>query len=85
MTIVTLMGRPLVLCDACYDALRGSALVVYPQPHACSHFPAVRAYCDETCLARGEQGHVGPTITVPWMTFLQDLPQGSERHEPVER
>jgi hypothetical protein len=85
MTVVTHRGRPLVLCDACYDAIGGSGVAVYPQPHGRSHFPAVRAYCDESCLVMGERGEVGPTVTVPWATFLQDLSQGSAPHGPVGR
>jgi hypothetical protein len=73
MTIVTSVGRPFVLCDACYDAIGGSAVVVYPQPHGRSHFPGVRVYCDDSCRERGERHHVGPTSMVDWETFLRDL------------
>ena len=77
MTIVTSVGRPFVLCDACYDAIGGSAVVVYPQPHGRSHFPGVRAYCDDSCRERGERSQFGLTVTVTWATFLQDLPRAS--------
>jgi hypothetical protein len=68
-----LVGRPVVMCSTCYDAVGGSAVVVYPQPHGRSQFPALRVYCDEGCRERGERSHIGPTVTVDWETFLRDL------------
>jgi hypothetical protein len=77
MTVVTHMGQSVVLCDGCYDAIGGSAVVVCPQPNGRSHFPTVRAYCNKACLERGERGQAGPTVMVTWERFLQDLPRGS--------
>ena len=76
MTVVTHMGQPVVLCDACYDAIGGSAVVVYPQPNGRSHFPGVRAYCNDSCRARGERGQVGPTVTGHLGSVPSGLAQG---------